>query len=110
MSAQARAHVRSLSIIGSSNSRRIFGKHLSHLSVLTGSDANFKGATTFTTGAKACENLKGNDIAIISFITNTLVDECGSAGVGELEGKIMGVLSRYIEVIKNIPETVTVIF
>ena len=105
MSTQART----LAIIGSSNVRRIFGGHIPHLSAHTGCEAVFKGATTFTTGSRACQNLKENDMAIISFLTNTLVDECGMALEGEFESKILDVLVKYVDVIKAIPKTVTVI-
>ena len=103
------AQKKNLSVIGSSNSRRIFGGHLTQLSVLSGRTATLKGATTFSTGKKACEELKGDDMAIISFITNTLVDECGNAQAEELDSKITEVLSKYVEIIKSIPATVTII-
>ena len=106
MSAQTRA----LSIIGSSNSRRIFGGHIAHLAALSGRAVDFRGGTTFTGGKAACETLKGDDMAVISFITNTLVDECGSALAEKLDVKIDLVLKNYVEVIKAVPNTVTIIF
>ena len=48
-------------------------------------------------------------MAVISFVTNTLVEECGSAMAEELDAKITVVLEKYIEIIKSIPETVTII-
>ena len=105
MSGQART----LSIIGSSNSRRIFEKRIPHLTAFAGCDVVVKGATTFRTGELACQALKGNDTAVISFVTNTLVDECGMALADELDAKISEVLVKYVEVLKAIPITVTII-
>ena len=49
-------------------------------------------------------------MAVVSFITNTLVDECGAAQADdELEDKITGLLLKYVEVIKTVPPTVTII-
>ena len=104
------AQTRTLSIIGSSNSRRIFGGHIPHLSTLSGCRALYKGATTLSTGEAACQTLKGKDMAVISFVTNILVEECGSVLEGELDAKIDEVLVKYIEVLKAIPSTVTIIF
>ena len=104
------AQTRTLSIIGSSNSRRIFGGHIAHLAALSGRTVDLRGGTTLTGGKAECEKLKGDDMAVISFITNTLVDECGSSLAEELDAKIDLVLNKYIEVIKAIPNTVTIIF
>ena len=103
------AQGRTLAVIGSSNTRRIFGGHLTQLSVLSGRTATLKGATTFTTGETSCGRLGGDDMAIISFITNTLVEECGNAQAEELNARITKVLEKYVEVIRAIPPTVTVI-
>ena len=82
---------------------------MKHLGTLSGREVTLHGATTFSTGKKACQALKGDDMAVISFVTNTLVDECGSALAEELDEKITDVLEKYIEVIKAIPITVTII-
>ena len=82
---------------------------MKHLGMLSGREVTIHGATTYSTGKAACQALKGDDMAVISFVTNTLVDECGSALAEELDGKITDVLEKYVEVIKTIPTTVTII-
>ena len=103
------AQTRTLAIIGSSNSRRIFSPHVAKLTAMSGRKTFVKGATTLATGKKACEELKGDDMAVISFLTNHLVEECSSSTVEELEVKITEVIETYANILKSIPTTVTVI-
>ena len=83
---------------------------MARLSDLSGRDASFRGGTSFSSGQAACQALKGDDMAVVSFVTNTLVDECGSVLADELDAKITEVLVKYVEAIRAIPDTVTIIF
>ena len=103
------AQSRYLYVIGSSNSRRIFQPNIAHLAKLSGCETQIKAATTFSAGREGVRSLKGDDIAIISFLTNTLVEECDALQPAEIEDKIKVILREYIEVIKSIPETVTIV-
>ena len=100
---------RYLFIIGSSNSRRVFQPNVAHLTKLSGCEIQIKSATSFNAGREGVKSLKGNDIAIISFLTNTLVEECDALQPAEIEDKIKTIMRDYIEVIKSIPESVTIV-
>ena len=67
-----------------------------HLSTLSERQVGIKGATTFNTGKAHCQNLKEDDMAVVSFITNTLVDECGAAQADVKSFKVCCINSRKV--------------